>query len=160
MDIAVLGGGNGSLAAAVDLTEQGHNVRLWRRDPAVAAATANPLTLKDHKGARPVKIAMITADLAAAIDDAPLIVCPAPATAHDNIAAAIAPHIADGQVVFLPPGTFGAYIFAKAMRDAGNGAKAAFAETGTLPWLTRKHGEETVAITTRASPVRTLAHSA
>ena len=41
MGIAVLGGGNGSLAAAVDLTEQGHDVRLWRRDPAVAAATAN-----------------------------------------------------------------------------------------------------------------------
>ena len=62
MEIAVLGGGNGSLAAAVDLTEQGHRVRLWRRDPEVAAATPNPLTLKDHKGACPVEIALITSD--------------------------------------------------------------------------------------------------
>lgn len=155
MEIAVLGGGNGSLAAAVDLSEQGHRVRLWRRDPAVAAATPNPLILKDHQGARPVEIAEITADLAAAVGGAALIVCPAPATAQESIAAALAPHLADGQVVFLPPGTFGSYIFARAMRDAGNAAKAAFAETGTLPWLTRKHGDDTVAITTRASRLPT-----
>ncbi len=41
-------------------------------------------------------------------------------------------------------------IFAMAMRDAGNQAKASFAETGTLPWLTRKHGPFEVAITIRA----------
>ncbi|MDG1236452.1 MAG: hypothetical protein P8P16_08880 [Amylibacter sp.] len=34
MEIAVLGGGNGSIAAAVDLTEQGHDVRFWRRNGA------------------------------------------------------------------------------------------------------------------------------
>lgn len=31
MEIAVLGGGHGAYAAAADLTEQGHRVRLWRR---------------------------------------------------------------------------------------------------------------------------------
>jgi opine dehydrogenase len=41
-------------------------------------------------------------------------------------------------------------IFAQAARDAGNHAKACFAETGTLPWLTRKHGPFEVAITIRA----------
>jgi opine dehydrogenase len=41
-------------------------------------------------------------------------------------------------------------IFAQAARDAGNSAKASFAETGTLPWLTRKHGPFEVAITIRA----------
>jgi opine dehydrogenase len=56
----------------------------------------------------------------------------------------------DGQVVFLPPATFGSFIFAKAAHDAGNHAAVAFAETGTLPWLTRKHGPFEVAITIRA----------
>src|SRR6185369_15885256 len=51
---------------------------------------------------------------------------------------------------FLSPGTFGSLIFAKAAQDAGNRAKASFAETGTLPWLTRKHGPFEVAITIRA----------
>jgi opine dehydrogenase len=41
-------------------------------------------------------------------------------------------------------------IFAMAARQAGNRAEAAFAETGTLPWLTRKHGPYEVAITIRA----------
>ena len=155
MEIAVLGGGNGSLAAAVDLTEQGHDVRLWRRDPAVATATANPITLKDHTGARPVTISLVTADIATALSGAELIVSPAPATAHADIAAALAPHLADGQVVFLPPGTFGTYMMAKAMKQAGNDADVSFAETGTLPWLTRKHGEDTIAITTRATRLPT-----
>lgn len=155
MEIAVLGGGNGSLAAAVDLTEQGHNVRLWRRDPAAAAATPNPITLKDHVGARPIAISLITADIAAALQDAELIVSPAPATAHEDIAQALAPHLTDGQVVFLPPGTFGTYMMAKAMKDAGNTADVSFAETGTLPWLTRKHGDDTIAITTRATRLPT-----
>lgn len=52
--------------------------------------------------------------------------------------------------MFLPPATFGSMIFAQAARDAGNRAKASFAETGTLPWLTRKHGPFEVAITIRA----------
>ncbi len=155
MEIAVLGGGNGSLAAAVDLTGQGHSVRLWRRDPAVAAATPNPITLKDHTGARPVAIDLITADIAEALNGAELIVSPAPATAHEDIAAALAPHLSDGQVVFLPPGTFGTYMMALAMKEAGNSADVSFAETGTLPWLTRKHGDDTIAITTRATRLPT-----
>jgi opine dehydrogenase len=41
-------------------------------------------------------------------------------------------------------------IFGQAAREAGNRASASFAETGTLPWLTRKHGPFEVAITIRA----------
>ena len=158
MEIAVLGGGNGSLAAAVDLTEQGHRIRLWRRDAGAIAAlrdSGRQITLKDHHGARPVKIAVATDDLAEAVGGAELIVCPTPATAQDDIARRLAPLLSDGQVVFLPPGTFGSYVLARTMRDAGNTAKAAFAEAGTLPYLTRKHGPGTIAITTRATRLPT-----
>src|SRR5262249_11947845 len=82
--------------------------------------------------------------------DAELILCPVPAFAQPDIARLLAPHLRDGQVVFLPPATFGSMIFAQAARDAGNRAKVSFAETGTLPWLTRKHGPFEVAITIRA----------
>ncbi len=67
-----------------------------------------------------------------------------------DIAAKLAPHLTDGQVVFLPPATFGSMIFAKTAYDIGNRARVSFAETGTLPWLTRKHGPFEVAITIRA----------
>ena len=155
MEIAVLGGGNGSLAAAVDLTEQGHRVRLWRRDAATVMAMPNPLKLQDHTGMRPITIALITDDLGDALAGAELVVCPTPATAQEDIAARLAPLLTDGQVVFMPPGTFGSYVMARAMRHAGNGADVAFAEAGTLPYLTRKHGDDTIAITTRATRLPT-----
>ena len=62
----------------------------------------------------------------------------------------MAPHLADGQVVFLPPGTFGSFVMARLVRDAGSRADVAWAETGTLPYLARKHGEREVNVTIRA----------
>jgi opine dehydrogenase len=106
--------------------------------------------VKDHNGRHEVALALVTTDIAAAVDGSELILCPAPAFAQPDIARLLAPHLRDGQVVFLPPATFGSMIFALAMRDAGNTAKVSFAETGTLPWLTRKHGPFEVAITIRA----------
>lgn len=158
MRIAVLGGGNGSFAAAADLTLAGHEVRLWRRDrDAVAAhnAAGNRILLKDFSGQREPTIAAVTNDMAQAVRGVDLIVCPAPAMAQAEIARELAPHLAGGQVVFLPPGTFGSMIVAKAAWDAGNHADIACAETGTLPWLTRKHGPFEAAITVRAKRLPT-----
>jgi len=169
MEIAVLGGGNGSAAAAVDLTNAGHNVRLWRRNAdgiAALQARGNVLTLKDYSGSKDITLAITTTDIGAAVKGAELIVCPTPATAQADIAAGLAPHLSDGQVIFLPPGTFGSLIMAKIIRDAGNAADISFAESGTLPYLTRFHGADTVAITTRATrlptgvfPRRNAAHA-
>ena len=153
MKIAVLGGGNGSFAAAGDFALQGHEVRLWRRDAGQVAAhqaAGSGILLKDVNGRHDAKLALVTTDIAAAVREVELILCPAPAFAQADIAKLLAPHLRDGQVVFLPPATFGSMIFAKAAHDAGNHAAASFAETGTLPWLTRKHGPFEVAITIRA----------
>ena len=153
MKIAVLGGGNGSFAAAGDFALSEHEVRLWRRDAdqvAAHRAAGSRILVKDHNGRHDVKLALVTTDIAEAVNGTELILCPAPAFAQADIARLLAPHLRDGQVVFLPPATFGSMIFAQAARDAGNHAKASFAETGTLPWLTRKHGPFEVAITIRA----------
>ena len=158
MRIAVLGGGNGSFAAAGDFALAGHDVRLWRRDrEAVAAhrAAGSVIVVKDFRGRHDAKPKVVTDDIAAAVHGAELIVCPAPAPAQSDIAGRLAPHLTSGQVVFLPPGTFGSFVFAKAAQAAGNRAEVAFAETGTLPWLTRKHGPFEVAITVRAKRLPT-----
>ena len=158
MRIAVLGGGNGSFAAAGDFALAGHEVRLWRRDAAAVAAhraAGGVITVKDFAGRHEARPALISTDIGEAVKDVELILCPAPATAQHDIAKALTPHLADGQVVFLPPGTFGSVIFAKAAYEAGNSAKVAFAETGTLPWLTRKHGPFEAAITIRAKRLPT-----
>ncbi len=153
MKIAVLGGGNGSFAAAGDFALQGHEVRLWRRAAAQVdehRATGSHIIVKDSNGQHNVQLALVTTDIAEAVRDTELILCPTPAFAQQDIARLLAQHLTDGQVVFLPPGTFGSMIFARAVRDVGNPASVSFAETGTLPWLTRKHGPFEVAITIRA----------
>jgi opine dehydrogenase len=153
LKIAVLGGGNGSFAAAGDFALQGHDVRLWRRDAAQVTehrAAGSRVVVKDSNGQHDVQLALVTTEIAEAVKHVELILCPAPAFAQADISRLLAPHLRDGQVVFLPPATFGSMIFAKAAHDAGNRARASFAETGTLPWLTRKHGPFEVAITIRA----------
>jgi opine dehydrogenase len=157
MRIAVLGGGNGSYAAAADLTEQGHDVRLWRRDAAAFAPVLETgcLTLTDHRGSREVRLALATLSLGQAIGGAELIVAPVPAFGQLELARAIAVHLTQGQVVFLPPGSFGSYVMAQTIREAGMTAEVSFAESGTLPYLTRKRGPAEVAITTRATRLPT-----
>lgn len=153
MKIAVLGGGNGSFAAAGDFALASHEVRFWRRDANLVAqhkAAGSKITVKDVNGTHAAMLALVTTDIADAVRDAELIVCPAPAFAQPDIARQLAPHLEDGQVVFLPPATFGTMIFARAAHKAGNRAKVSYAETGTLPWLTRKHAPFEVAITVRA----------
>jgi opine dehydrogenase len=141
MKIAVLGGGHGAYAAAADLAEQGHEIRHWRRKSSELSPT---ITLIDEKGSRPVKVRNETV-IGKAVSGAELILLPGPATAQMDIARAMAPHVADGQTVFLPPGTFGSYAMAQVVKP-----KLMWAETGTLPWLARKRGLSAVAITIRA----------
>jgi len=157
MRIAVLGGGHGAYAAAADLAEQGHEIRLWRRDAgALAPLLDNPtITLKDFHGRREVRIAQASTDIGAAVRGADLILMPVPAFAQIDIATAMMPHVADGQVVFLPPGTFGSYAIMRRLREAGSNARIAIAETGTLPYLARKHGPAEIAITIRAKRLPT-----
>jgi len=148
MRIAVLGGGHGAYAAAADLAEQGHEVRLWRRDPAAFAPVLKSATirLKDAKGLRSVRLALATTDIGAALKDAALVLVPVPATAQADIAQAMAPHLERGQVIFYAPGTFGSYATACITKAP----EVMFAETATLPYLARKHAPDEIAITIRA----------
>ena len=148
MRIAVLGGGHGAYAAAADLAEQGHEVRLWRRDAKAFAPVleSGAIRLTDFKGARSVRLAAATTDIGAALRGARLVLMPTPATAQADIARAMAPHLEGGQVVFSPPGTFGSY----AMATISGARDVMFAETGTLPYLARKHAPDEIAITIRA----------
>lgn len=154
MDIAVLGGGHGCHAAAADLTEAGHRIRFWRRNGQALAPlreAGGVLTLKDHRGRRDVTLAHVTADIGEAVNGADLVLCPSPAIAQADIAQAMAPHLTDGQVIFLPPGSLGSLLMSAIVRESGNTADIAFVEAGTLPYLTRLHGPLEIAITTRAT---------
>jgi opine dehydrogenase len=53
LKIAVLGGGNGALAAAGDFCLAGHEVRLWRR---AHHAAGNIVVVTDHAGRRAARL--------------------------------------------------------------------------------------------------------
>lgn len=158
MRITVLGGGNGSLAAAADFALAGHDVTLWRRHDADVARhreLQNRLVVRDSRGEHEAVLHRVTTDLAEALADAEFIFCPVPAPAHPDIANRVAPHLKPGQVVHLPPGTFGTLVFARAAEKAGTASGVAFAESGTLPWLVRKHGFANLTISGRATRLPT-----
>jgi opine dehydrogenase len=156
MKIAILGGGNGSYAAVADMIEAGHDVKWWRRSMQSFAGIdqQNSLTIIDYQGTRQVHPAR-TDQIGEAIRGAELILVPTPADAHESIARQLSPHLVDGQVIYLPPGTFGSYLMMKRIREQGSKANFMIAETGTLPWLARKQNQHSVHITTRASRLPT-----
>jgi len=164
----VIGGGHGSYATAADLAEAGHRVRLWRRDATALAPVlaSQALTMLDHRGERAVALGAVTTDIAEAVEGAELVVVALPATSQADVAAALAPHLSDGQVVFAPPGTLGSYLMASTVHESRAGLDVAWAEAGTLPYLARKRGPTLVAVSARATrlptgvfPSRSRAHA-
>ncbi|WP_232699281.1 NAD/NADP-dependent octopine/nopaline dehydrogenase family protein [Brevibacillus daliensis] len=157
MEIAVLGGSNGAYAAATDLTEKGHQVRLWRRDTeAFGPVLSNRvIKIKDVRGVREISISCVSGDLETVVTGAQLIVIPLPAFAQESVAKQLAPYLQNDQVIFLPPGSFGSYIMYKTIRNHGCEANISIAETGTLPYLARKHDIDTVSISGRATRLPT-----
>ncbi len=157
MKIAVLGGGHGAHAAAADLSEQGHQVRFWRRDGAALQPLLETglLTLTDAAGSREVSVHCVTTNIAEAVTGADLILMPGPATAQVDIARAMTPHVSDGQGILMPPGSFGTWVVVDTLRRNGCTADVLVGESGTLPWLARMQGPTEVAIVTRATRLPT-----
>ena len=153
MNIAILGGSHGGFATAADLALAGHSVRLWSRsrqtlgplaaDPTIALAA-------EGRGGK-ARLARATTELAEAVAGAEIMISALPATSHDDLAKRLAPHVSEGQIILLTPGTLGSYAMARTLARAGAALPYALAETGTLPYLTRKTGPAAVSAPVRAA---------
>jgi opine dehydrogenase len=150
--VAVLGGGNGSFAAAADLSLAGCSVRMWSRFADELAPVKASGTIKVSgptiRGDAPIDL--VTEDIGEAVAGVDVIVMVLPAFAQGQIAADLAPCLEDGQVIFLAPGTFGSYMMHRYVRENGCAKEIALAETGTNPYLTRKIEANEVRIVVRA----------
>jgi opine dehydrogenase len=153
MKVAVLGGGHGAHATAADLALAGHAVRLWRRTGAELEAlrAAGGLTLIAEGRRGKAVLDRVTADLAEAIAGADVIVIPLPATSHEDVARRLAPLLTGKELMLLTPGTLGAFVMAREIARAGGRLPQAIAETGTLPYLTRKTGPTEITAPVRAA---------
>ncbi len=83
-------------------------------------------------------INLVTKDVAEAVRGTDIVFSPIPAFTQEQIAELVGPHLKDGQIVFLSPGSMGSYLFAKVLKEGGHKGEIAIAEPGTLPYLTRK----------------------
>ncbi|MGH2734911.1 MAG: NAD(P)-binding domain-containing protein, partial [Actinomycetota bacterium] len=104
--VAVLGAGNGGLAAAADLARRGHTVRLFNRSPgpirAVEAAGGIRASGALEDGLAPIQTA--TTSLEQAVKGADAIVIVLPAVAHADVAVALAGCMEQDVPVILNPG--------------------------------------------------------
>jgi len=130
MRIAVLGGGNGSHAAVVDLSLKGFEVAWWRRS-AASFVDEGAVRYNGIIGSGQLHPALVTADLALAVEGAQLVLVPLPATAQPEVLDQLMGILMSGQAVAFLPGTFGSWLGAQRRPDVD------FLEVGTLPYLAR-----------------------
>ena len=113
--IAVLGGGNGAHAAAADLALRGFEVNMYEDERFAGnmqeVFDTGKIELSGAAGAGMAELALVTSDLAAAIEGVKVILVAVPAFAHATYAAKLAEVVAPGQIVVVLPGTFGSLMF-------------------------------------------------
>jgi opine dehydrogenase len=150
--VAVLGAGAGGAAAAVDLTQRGHEVALWNR----SADALEPLRAAggvQHEGVLGdgfTPLATITPKLREALSSADVALVCLPSLAHDGVADALLDAHATLPVVLNPGHTGGALHIAQRMGEAA----PALAEFSTLTYVARKSAPDRVRVTGAAGRVR------
>ena len=147
-EIAVIGGGNGAFTTAADMLLAGHRVRMWTAFPQEFEKLFETKRIKLEGLGRTgeAKIDLVTKDLGEAVKGVEVIFSPSPAFSQGDIAERLGPHLKDGQVLFLSPGSMGSYLFGKVLKENGWWRDIAIAEPGTLPYLTRKTGPNAVLV--------------
>lgn len=146
--IAVLGAGHGGCAAAADLTRRGFDVRLHaRRDERLqplreAGGIAASGVLEGL-----IPIALMTTDVAEAVDGADVIMLVVPSVAFGYYASALAPLLTPDRAIFLNPGhTGGGLHFVHELRRAGYRDRVRTCESVTLTYICRMEGPAAVGI--------------
>lgn len=147
--VTILGGGNTAFAVAANLALRGLTVTIYEHpayaemlDPIRQSATIRLVGVAEQGKA---KLARVTEDLTEALAN-DLLLLIVPAYAHKPFAELCAPHLRDGHMIVMTPGTLGALEFAQIVRAAGNTSDIAFAETDTAPYVCRKTAPDTATI--------------
>jgi opine dehydrogenase len=141
----VIGAGHGGKGMAAHLALMGFPVTLFNRTPEniVAIKARGGIELKSFEGGPHGfgRLFNATSDIAAAVEEADVIMVVVPSTAHADIATIIAPYLKDGQIIVLNPGrTCGALEVTHILREKGVAADVTVAEAETLIYASRSDG--------------------
>lgn len=137
--IAVLGAGNGGQAMAGFLALRGFGVNLWNR-------SGNKINFLNKIGGIVLegqvtgfaKPNLMTSHIGEAVRGAALIMVTVPASAHREVAAQMAPHLSDGQIIVLNPGrTGGALEFRQVLLENNCNCDVTIVEASTFIYAAR-----------------------
>ncbi len=136
---AVLGGGNGGQALSGHLALMGFAVRLYDIFPETIDAIRSAGGIQvDGVVSGFGKIETATTDIRPVLEGADIVMVVAPAIAHCDIAAKCAPHLVDGQIVFIHPGATGGTLeFNRVLLELGCGKSINLAESESLLYSCR-----------------------
>jgi opine dehydrogenase len=150
MKVAVLGAGNGGCAAAADLSKRGFSVNLYSRRRATLQPIidAGGIKLIEDSSEELVAIDTVTPDIGEALKDAEIVLVTVPAVAHAFYYNTCAPHLREGQIVVLNPGsTGGALHFLSGLKKMAARYIPPICETNTLTYVCRLEKPAAVRIT-------------
>ena len=138
--IAIFGAGGGGTSAAAHLTTIGFEVRLYSQDENALKPLQEigGIEFDAPFGKGLAKLAMITSDAAAAMQNADLVMVVSPAHLHEKWISAAAPYLKENQTLFVSPGHT-LMLIPHILRSHGL-KKPVFCETATLPYLCRRVG--------------------
>lgn len=147
MKLAILGAGNGGMAGAADMTLAGHEVRLFEfpqfKENLEPIKQVGGIHLFGVGRTGFAKLNVITSNIAEALEGLEIIVAIMPAYGHKPLAKLCAPHLKDGQIVILAPGsTLGSLEFLQVLKEEGMSPKIKMADVHTLPYAARGSGAE------------------
>jgi opine dehydrogenase len=154
-EVAVLGAGNGGLAAAVDLSSRDHRVRVYNRSAQRIKAVRERGGIKARGilGNATFPVVTATTNLADAVGGVGVVVVVLPATAHAALAAELAPLLAPGTPVILNPGHMCGSLHIRRVFEGIHAPRPRIAETGTLTYVCRAFEPGTVDVYARADHV-------
>ena len=144
--VAILGAGNGGLAATVDLTIRGFSVSLWSRriETLLPIQTRGGIEYSGVFGEGLIEPTLVTDDLGEVLIEAELVIIMLPTSAHFEIGQSLAPLITKEQTLFLAPGH--TLTILPAALHAGGVISPEFCEVGTLPYICRRDENASVSI--------------
>ncbi|MCH9815180.1 MAG: NAD/NADP octopine/nopaline dehydrogenase family protein [Actinomycetia bacterium] len=137
--VTIMGGGNGALTAAAELSITGHDVTLFEM-PAFAESVRQ---LRESgqisatgviEGTGPLTV---THDASEAVAHAELIIIVVPTNFQINYAELLLPHLRDGMNIALMPGSLGSLEFSEYLRSHGCTADITVSEFAALPYACR-----------------------
>ncbi|MHB8054123.1 MAG: NAD/NADP octopine/nopaline dehydrogenase family protein [Candidatus Aminicenantales bacterium] len=139
--VAVLGAGNGGHAVAAFLALSGFKVNFFEL-PEFASkfekvAESGEIRVEGVLGANTARLNLATTDIARAVDGVETIFIVTPAFGHRLMAEVLAPHVRDGQIVCLMPGTGGSLEAAGIFRRLKAAKDVDLAESTTMPFGAR-----------------------